>query len=543
MDKSNQMKQVIGYILIIAWSITGIAQSQTTDVYLDPFTIDGFGGIQSFAWGKNGEKILIVGGRLDGLHRRQPFAAFDAAGHNTSLIVIEPETQSVWTRSISELPVAIAEQLSSTNMEFEQTGEMLYLAGGYGYSATADDHITYDKLTAIDIPAIINAIINDEPIAQHVRQITDETFRVTGGHLNKIGDVYYLSGGQNFEGRYNPMGPDFGPGFIQEYTNSIRRFTIADDGVNLEVGMIEAWEDSENLHRRDYNVVSQIMPDGTNGFTAFSGVFRTDADLPFLNCVNVNADGYEVNNSFAQYYNHYHCATLPFYSALSNEMCTIFFGGIAQYYDDGGVLTQDDNVPFVNTIGMVCRTSSGEMTEYKLQTEMPGLLGAGSEFIPIENVPRYNNGVIDYDALTGDTILVGYVIGGISSSASNIFFTNNGTESEAVSTIFKVYLIKNNITSVPVMNAESRNELQMLIYPNPTGGEFQISYHTSESGPVEIDIRESSGKIIHHKKIGNQKSGEHVYKPDFDEYLPDGSYIVSVRHQERKAVQRIILTH
>jgi hypothetical protein len=537
------MKQIIGCFLIIVCSMTGIAQSQTTDVFLEPISIDGFGGIQSFAWGSYEDKILIAGGRLDGLHRRQPFAAFDEAGHNTSLIVIEPGTQSVWSRSVAELPVAISEQLSSTNMEFEQAGETLYMVGGYGYSATDADHITHDKLTAVDVPGLINAIISDAPIAEYFRQISGETFRVTGGHLNKIGDLYYLSGGQNFEGRYNPQGPDFGPGFIQEYTNSIRRFSIVDDGINLDVVVLEEWLDEENLHRRDYNVVDQIMPDGTSGFTAFSGVFRTDADLPYLNCVNVGADGYEVNNSFAQYYNHYHCATLPFHSALSNEMCTIFFGGIAQYYDDNGILTQDDNVPFVNTIGMVCRNASGEMTEYKLQCEMPGLLGAGSEFVPVENAPQYNNGVIDYDALEGDSILVGYVIGGISSSASNIFFTNNGTQSEAVSTIYKVYLLKNSITHAPVVNAESRNELQLLIYPNPTGGEFQICYHTIKSGPVEIEIRESTGKIIHHKKIGYQKQGEHVYKPGFEEYLPDGSYLVTVRHQGRRATQRIILTH
>jgi hypothetical protein len=519
-----------------------IAQATAINVQLNPINIEGFGGIQSFAWGRAGEKILILGGRLDGLHRRQPFAAFNEAGHNTSLIVLDMETQEVWTTSLSTFPVSISEQLSSTNMEFEQVGNTLYLVGGYGFSATAGDHITYPNLIAVDVSGLITAIIDNSPSESFIRQITDEAFRVTGGHLNLIDGIFYLSGGQNFEGRYNPQGPDFGPGFFQEYTNSIRRFSLQDDGENLSATVLEPWQDNENLHRRDYNVVSQIMPDGTNALTIFSGVFRTDADLPYLNSVNVTPEGYIVNNEFAQYYNHYHCATLPFHSALSNEMCTIFFGGIAQYYDDGGVLTQDDNVPFVKTIGMVCRTSSGEMAEYKLQTEMPGLLGAGSEFIPLHTIPQYENGVINFDLLEGDTVLVGYVIGGISSTAANVFFENGDNLSDASSTIYKVYLVRGHSAGTATQNQSSVNSMQMILYPNPTGGEFNIGYNLPNSGYVEFEIRDASGKLIHQKRLQNQKRGEHTYYPQFESHLPDGSYLVLMRTADNTSVQRILLS-
>ena len=61
------------------------------------------------------------------------------------------------------------------------------------------------------------------------------------------------------------------------------------------------------------------------GITMFSGVFRTDVDLPYLNAVNVDATGYSVNDSFQQLFNHYHCATMPVYDASQNEMHTVFF--------------------------------------------------------------------------------------------------------------------------------------------------------------------------------------------------------------------------
>lgn len=85
------------------------------------------------------------------------------------------------------------------------------------------------------------------------------------------------------------------------------------------------------------------------------------------------------------------------------------------------------------------------MAEYKLPVGMPALLGAGSEFIPAETVPRYNNEIINLIQFESDTTLTGYIYiyGGMISTAANIFLTNTGTQSCASSQIFKVYIIKN----------------------------------------------------------------------------------------------------
>ncbi|MBK9338535.1 MAG: hypothetical protein IPM98_19195 [Lewinellaceae bacterium] len=331
------------FLLLLALGLS--AQTSPFNIHLEPVSIPGLGGVQSFAFGQHAGKWLIVGGRLDGLHRRQPFAAFDIAGHNNQLIVIDPANQQKWSAPLTALSVPLQEQLSATNMQFHQEGNFLYIAGGYGYSNTAGDHITYDKLTAIDVPAVINAIVAGQPYATFFRQITDPQFAVTGGHLSKIYDTYYLVGGQRFMGRYNPMGPTHGPGFVQEYTDQIRSFLIFDNGTSLAAGHFPPATDPTNLHRRDYNVTAQIMPNGQEGLTAFSGVFQPTVDLPFLNCVNIDSSGYAVNNDFSQYYNHYHCAVLPLYSAQNNAMHTVFFGGIAQFYDSLGTLVQDNNVP------------------------------------------------------------------------------------------------------------------------------------------------------------------------------------------------------
>lgn len=436
----NIVKRIF-LVTLLAFALNACTTAQVSpfQISLEPLNIKGLEGIQTCVIGQHEGKWLIMGGRLDGLHRRQPWATFDVEGQNRLIIVVDPVAGERWSLPLTSLPVPIQEQLSSTNMEFFQEGDNLYVIGGYGYSNTAEDHITYPYLTAIKVSGVISAVINKTSFNDFFRQIADDRFAVTGGYLNKIYNTYYLTGGQRFDGRYNPMGHGT---YIQEYTNAIRKFNISDDGNILNITHLSSVTDTANLHRRDFNVIPQIMPDGQEGLTAFSGVFQVKADLPFLNSVNIDSSGYTVNNSFIQYYNHYHCAHIPLYSKASNEMHNVFFGGIAQYTDSAGILVRNDNVPFVKTIAMVTRDRNGIMTEYKLPVEMPAFLGAGSEFIHVDNLPEYDNEVIDLDEIQEGTLLIGYIFGGINSTESEIFWSNNGTQSIANPEIFKVYLSK-----------------------------------------------------------------------------------------------------
>jgi hypothetical protein len=528
-------------VLGLFFLLNANAQTAPFDILLEPVNIPELGGIQSYAFGQHNGKWLIIGGRLDGLHRRQPFAAFDEAGHNTQLIVVDPVSLEKWTAPITSLSIALQEQLKSTNMQFYQVGSYLYLTGGYGYSATIGDHTTFSNLTAIDVPATINAIITGASFTTYFRQITDPQFQVTGGRMEKINNTFYLVGGQKFIGRYNPMGPDHGPGFIQEYTNQIRKFDILDDGVTITINHLPSITDTVNLHRRDYNVTAQIMPDGTQGLTAFSGVFQKDVNLPYLNCVNIDSVGYFVNDAFTQYYNHYHCANFPIYSAENNQMNTVFFGGIAQYYDSLGVLVVDNNVPFVKTIARVSRNASGEMAEYKLPIEMSTYLGAGSELIPNESLPMYPNGVINYDELSNDTILIGYIYGGISSSAANIFFINDGTQSDATNEIFKVLLIKNGTSGIHDLNEHSIGTLQMKVYPNPNDGNFVVKYHLTQTTDVKITLYAADGKLIEDQVFKNQPIGENTFSKYVRSIAKGGIYILTIETAYEKATQKVII--
>ena len=177
-------------ILIIAFAVNSDAQTASFEIAIEPMNISGLGGLQAFAWGQHNGKWLIIGGRLDGLHRRQPFAAFDVVGHNNQLIVVDPVAQQKWSAPLSSLPIGLQEQLSSTNMEFFQEGDYLYLAGGYGYSNTSADHITYPNFSAVKVSDVINAVMNGTSFTSNFRQLTDTMFAVTGGYLNQINNTF-----------------------------------------------------------------------------------------------------------------------------------------------------------------------------------------------------------------------------------------------------------------------------------------------------------------------------------------------------------------
>ena len=119
---SNKMTKKLTIFLGLAiLSISLYSQTTPFNIYIEPMNISGLGGLQSFAYGQHNEKWLIVGGRLDGLHRRQPFAAFDIAGNNNQIIVIDPVSQQKWTSPITSLPVAMQEQLSFIKKEITYT--------------------------------------------------------------------------------------------------------------------------------------------------------------------------------------------------------------------------------------------------------------------------------------------------------------------------------------------------------------------------------------------------------------------------------------
>ncbi|HMP30026.1 MAG TPA: T9SS type A sorting domain-containing protein, partial [Saprospiraceae bacterium] len=172
--------------------------------------------------------------------------------------------------------------------------------------------------------------------------------------------------------------------------------------------------------------------------------------------------------------------------------------------------------------------------------EMPTFLGAGSEFIVDKRITHYKNEVLQLDQITKDTTLVGYIYGGISSSAANIFFINNGTQSSASNQIFKVYLIKKSL-STHYLNEQSIGTLRLQVYPNPNLGNFLVKFNLAKNSDIRITIYGMNGELFEEKILKNMHLGENIYEPILNMRSVTGTFFVTIETNHEKATQKIVI--
>lgn len=451
--------------------------------------------VQSYAYGQWSENWIIIGGRNDGLHRRQPWATFNTAGFNSVILIYNPLSRESSTLSLSGLNSTLRDQLASTNMQFIQLDNILYLFGGYGYDTESDDHITFPSLIAVDLDLLINLHRSNGDIRKAFRQIEDERFQLTGGRSGILNDKIYLVGGQKFMGRYNPMGPDHGPGFIQQYQDGYISFNILDNGKDITIQNFDKVTERKYLHKRDYNLLPQLDVNGRQFLTAFSGVFKHQIDLPFLHSVTISGNGYEVDQNFRQLFNHYHSAAVSVLDKSTGNTHNLFFGGIAQFYNVADTIIQDDNVPFVNTVSDVIRNKSGKLQEWVLPVKMPDFIGASSEFIPNPEIEYGINNVLIIDSEKDvKSICLGYIFGGINSSGRNIFWDNEGDLSRASNVVYQVILNKKETYDLPVRSFN--NDLDLNVYFNNENGVLHLDYTIPGQGKLELSVYDEANELV-----------------------------------------------
>ncbi len=526
-------------IVALLLTITGKAQNSIDDytMVLTPITVNQAPGIHSYAFAQHNGEWLIIGGRLDGLHARQPFRSFAAAGNNTDIFVINPLSNQVWSASVNTLTAPIKEQLQSTNMNFHQDGDTLYIIGGYGFSATANDHVTHPRLTAIQVSGLMQAIKQQATIAPYIKQATHPAFAVTGAHLGKIGNHYYLVGGHRFEGRYNPMN---GPSFVQAYTNQIRKFSFQNTANQLNFSYLDSITDPIHLHRRDYNLVPQIYPDGSFGYLISSGVFQVQADLPFLYPVEVTASGYRPVQQFNQYLSNYHSGKVAVYDAHHNEMHSLFFGGISQYYYANGQLVQDNQVPFVKTISRLTRKADSTYQEVVLPIEMPSLRGASSEFLINQQLPLLHGEVVNLNSITADSILLGHVYGGILSPERNPFFANNTDVTSPDNGVIAIYLVKR--PDIKVGEIDGQNPYSIQLAPNPVNGDsFVFETTLRNTDPVYFFVTNAQGKMVHDGRYTIETPGFEKFLVELPQGSPAGVYNFTVVFENKYYVTQKVV--
>jgi hypothetical protein len=394
-------------------------------------------GLHSYAAGHYDGKWVLIAGRTNGVHDLDQSGedSFPEVSQNRDVWVIDPIAKQSWHRSLGDPNTGMVDaasglspgqiaSLTPTNNQFTQVGNRLYMTGGYGLNP-ANEFTTFDTLTAIDLPGLVDWVATGSGQAvDHIRQLDHPVASVTGGAMYEMGGRMHLVLGQDFEGAYSPRTDG-------AYTRQVRSFEIVDDGTNLAITNVTQTTPLPEYRRRDLNVVPVMKPDGIGGvnerLVALSGVFTTSFGV-WTVPVEIDSDGVPTMANpadaatFKQGFNGYHSAKLGLYSETSSSMHELLLGGIsAQYYDaSADQVVTDDDMPFVNDLTAVTIDAAGNFSQQHLGFYPEILDGAGkqwrfganSEFFLDEGIETFENGVIKLDELSGGKRL-GFVFGGI----------------------------------------------------------------------------------------------------------------------------------
>lgn len=413
--------------------------------------------LHSYAVGEYDGKWLFLAGRTNGLHGFNgalPDENFPPASQNREVWVMDIANRQTWHRPLDDassgLTAAIVASLSSTNTQFYQKGNSLYVTGGYGLDAS-NNYVTFDTLTAIELPKLGDWVVNGAGAAAGaVRQIHDPNLKVTGGAMYEVGGRTQLVFGQDYEGAYAP--------FINGvYTLQVRSFDISGNETTLSIANSTASTQDNAYRRRDLNVFPVLRPGpgGTHpGLVALSGVFTT-TNGAWTVPVEIDANGNpSMDNpadasTFKQGMNNYQSAKVGFYSQSRGEMHEILLGGISlQYLDQTtGLIVTDNQMPFVNDITSLVIDAAGNYSQqhlgyFPVLTDVAGnrlRFGADAEFLLSDLIATFDNGIIDLDQITGETVL-GHIFGGLAANAPHTR-QSVSTLSAASNLVFEIVLI------------------------------------------------------------------------------------------------------
>lgn len=409
-------------------------------------------------------KTVLIAGRTNGMHGfndNPDVNNFPPSAQNLTVYVIDFTQGQVWQRDIDDTSSGLNQEqidtLSVTSPQFFQSGRTLYITGGYGINTGTGEMETKPVLSAIDLPGAIEWVISagkGKSLSKHLRQTIDPLVQVTGGVMYQFGphQPVLLIFGQNFTGLYT----DSTNG---QYTNQVRAFFIIDNGKDLYIAETQSQPVPDSSYRRrDLNVIPVMLGGKSQPYPAYvalSGVFTETTGVwtvPVF--ISTEGDSFMPDpdhaDTFKQAMNNYVSATAELFSADSEKMYSILFGGISYGYFQDGSIVYDSEFPFVNDVTTVEINKQKEIRQYIMENQYPVIpcpivnsnvplrFGAGALFVANDALPAYRNGVLVLDKFVNEPTVIGYIVGGIQSCQGNN--SDEGAETAASPYIFKVTL-------------------------------------------------------------------------------------------------------
>lgn len=442
-------------------------------VALEGFTIAGFPGLHSAVVAGAPEKLILLGGRRNGMHGFPPNReaakgpAFPKTEANDTIYVLDlTNSKLLGSAPVGSLPKKVANQFMANNTQYQLVNGWIYIMGGYGPDLKKGTLTTLSYVTVVNFDALADAVISKKPLdaafaSANIVQFDHLALAITGGDLELLPDLaggtdYVLAFGHQYNGEYTPGG-----GLVQQtYSDGVRVFQFeypAGSTKPSKLNFITAVPnatggqmDPENpYHRRDLTMKASLDASGNRRLAAYGGVFKGGRYEGFLNPVFIGSGSKTVtltpNTTTFQWLSQYSAGGIQLFDNRSGTIYTTLFGGISQFYWDSATsslkhdalnLSQGiDGLPFINsvsTLKMATSNDTGNQYLHVGQTMPPATAvpmcaastgsvagtygGTETEFVIASNIPLATPGVLQLSGITS-TSVIGYLVGGIAATA------------------------------------------------------------------------------------------------------------------------------
>jgi hypothetical protein len=167
---------------------------------------------------------------------------------------------------------------------------------------------------------------------------------------------------------------------------------------------------------------------------------------------------------------------------------------------------------------------------------MPGYLGAGAELVIDHQNPAFNSDEIFTlpSSNLPDSLFLGWMVGGISSSIPNAFTSNSTGSTSANPLVMEVWL-KNNRVATTTME-----ETSPYVLWDSNHQQLWVRWEMKAGGSVKLSLTSLEGKPVRKRVIKTVEPGfrEHVW--DVQD-LSAGMYVFQIQWEGKTFSQKIYI--
>ncbi|TXB64430.1 hypothetical protein [Phaeodactylibacter luteus] len=196
--------------------------------------------MHGYALGQHNDYILVFGGSIRSRLSEKGYEDFP----NLDILLIDLKRRRASAFTNGNYDGSLGEQMSATGLSYQQQGGKLYLLGGYGYSESHGQYLTFPYITVVDLPATIDALLQGEAPIATFQQICDERMAIFDAEMDFNGQEFFLVNGK-IAYKVRPFSDQ--AEYVEEsYQDEVRTFQLEEGpGGELRVSAFQTWYDLE----------------------------------------------------------------------------------------------------------------------------------------------------------------------------------------------------------------------------------------------------------------------------------------------------------